>query len=113
MKHKIVEVKNMIKTEQLLDNLLNRSSIVPGIGSVNKYSRSRRIESSAMPYFLLSVDPANKRNRIMGSHPWRFQKIDQPGRHSPLSRSASRTRLNTLGLTSTIVPFRVQPAARA
>lgn len=31
MKHKIVEVKNMIKTEQLLDNLLNRSSIVPCI----------------------------------------------------------------------------------
>ena len=35
MKHKIVEVKNMIKTEQLLDNLLNRSSIVPGIGLIH------------------------------------------------------------------------------
>jgi len=35
MKHKIVEVKNMLKTEQLLDNLLNRSSIVPGIGLIH------------------------------------------------------------------------------
>lgn len=35
MKHKIVEVKNMLKTEQLLDNLLNRSSMVPGIGLVH------------------------------------------------------------------------------
>ena len=35
MKHKIVEVKNMIKTEQQLDNLLNRSSIVPGIGLIH------------------------------------------------------------------------------
>jgi DNA transposition AAA+ family ATPase len=35
MKHKIVEVKNMLKTEQLLDSLLNRSSIVPGIGLIH------------------------------------------------------------------------------
>jgi len=35
MKHRIVEVKNMLKTEQLLDNLLNRSSIVPGIGLIH------------------------------------------------------------------------------
>lgn len=35
MKHKIVEVKNMLKTEALLDNLLNRSSIVPGIGLIH------------------------------------------------------------------------------
>lgn len=35
MKNKVVEVKNMIKTEQLLDNLLNRSSIVPGIGLIH------------------------------------------------------------------------------
>jgi len=35
MKQKVVEVKNMIKTEQLLDNLLNRSSMVPGIGLIH------------------------------------------------------------------------------
>lgn len=35
MKHKIVEVKNMLRTEHLLDSLLNRSTMVPGIGLIH------------------------------------------------------------------------------
>lgn len=35
MKHKVVEVKNMLRTEQLLDSLLNRSTMVPGIGLIH------------------------------------------------------------------------------
>lgn len=35
MKHTVVEVKNMLRTEQLLDSLLNRSTMVPGIGLIH------------------------------------------------------------------------------